>query len=119
VRALEPLGFEIVLPEMLTLREQLALFGEADWIVAVHGAGLANTLFAPRGTKVLEFITAEPRYISTSFYSICCALDHRYGNICVSYPQPRTPPISELRRREDWIVPVEHMMNAIRLLEGS
>jgi hypothetical protein len=117
IRALQPLGFEAVFPEALTFREQVALFGEAQWIVAIHGAGLANTILAPRGTKVLEFITAEPQYISTSFYSICCALGHAYGNICVTYPQPRVPAISELRRREDWIVPVEHMLAALKKID--
>jgi capsular polysaccharide biosynthesis protein len=119
IAALQPLGFDVVLPESLTFREQADLFGQAGWIVAVHGAGLANTMLAPRGTRVLEFITAEPEYISTSFYSICCALGHAYGNICVEYPQPRAPAVSELRRREDWVVPVAHMLDAFRLLEKA
>jgi hypothetical protein len=39
--------------------EQVLRFGNADVIVAVHGAGLANLLFARPGTAVIELFPAD------------------------------------------------------------
>ena len=40
--------------EAYSIPEQVRLFREAEWIVAPHGAGLTNLLFAPRSVRVLE-----------------------------------------------------------------
>ena len=47
-------GFEIVHLEDMPIVAQMELFGNADYIVAAHGAGLANLLFCAPGTRVLE-----------------------------------------------------------------
>jgi hypothetical protein len=51
---LAPQGFVSVYPEDLTQAEQIALFAGARFVVAPHGAGLANLLFCQAGTRVLE-----------------------------------------------------------------
>jgi capsular polysaccharide biosynthesis protein len=53
-RALRPLGFETVVPGKMTVREQVRAFSGADVIVAVHGAGFTNLLYAPADVKVVE-----------------------------------------------------------------
>lgn len=50
----EKQGFSIVQSESLTFREQVELFSRAGVIAGLHGAGLTNGVFAPRGTKILE-----------------------------------------------------------------
>lgn len=52
--ALAARGFTIVKPEALSVRDQIALFHQADLIVAPAGAALANVLFCRPGTKVIE-----------------------------------------------------------------
>ena len=52
--ALAARGFTIVKPETLSVREQVALFHQADVIVAPAGAALANVLFCRPGAKVIE-----------------------------------------------------------------
>lgn len=47
-------GFTIVKPETLSVREQVALFHQAEVIVAPAGAALANVLFCRPGAKVVE-----------------------------------------------------------------
>jgi hypothetical protein len=47
-------GFEIVSPGEMSVSEQIALFAEAEHIVAPHGAALANIVFAPPGASLLE-----------------------------------------------------------------
>ena len=55
----ERLNFSKVHLENLNISEQIALFNNADFIVAPHGAGLSNLLFARAGTKVLEISPAQ------------------------------------------------------------
>ncbi|MDP8916483.1 MAG: glycosyltransferase 61 family protein, partial [Pseudomonadota bacterium] len=51
--AASDLGFDVVRPETLPWREQLALFAGAGIIAGEFGSGLHNTLFSPRGAKVV------------------------------------------------------------------
>jgi len=53
---LQSLGFVPIMVERYSVSEQIALFGHAETIVAPHGAGLANLLFAQRGCQVLELL---------------------------------------------------------------
>jgi capsular polysaccharide biosynthesis protein len=48
-------GFSVHELEGMTPRAQMQLFQNADFVVAPHGAGLANLLFCAPGTKVIEF----------------------------------------------------------------
>ncbi len=45
-------GFEVVRPDGMSLADQVRLFAEAAVVVGLHGAGLTNVLFAPRGRLV-------------------------------------------------------------------
>ncbi|GAN60311.1 hypothetical protein ACI01nite_06170 [Acetobacter cibinongensis] len=47
-------GFEKVFLEKLDFESQLALFRQAEAIIAPHGAGLANLVFIQPGVKVIE-----------------------------------------------------------------
>jgi hypothetical protein len=47
-------GFSFHEMEGLTPREQIQLFRNAEFVVAPHGAGMANLLFCEPGTKVIE-----------------------------------------------------------------
>lgn len=70
-------GFETWVPENLpTLRDQVALFAEAEAIVSVHGAGLTNMLFAPAGTTILEMF--EPEYTNHCYWNLSNSLGHKY-----------------------------------------
>ena len=47
-------GFEPVRAETLDFDRQIALFAGAEVVLAVHGAGCTNMLFAPRGACLIE-----------------------------------------------------------------
>ena len=53
-RELRKLGYEVVVAETLDLAEQIRLFSSARGIVALHGAGLSNMIWAPPGCTILE-----------------------------------------------------------------
>jgi hypothetical protein len=55
--AVEPLllkyGFEPVMLEDLSVTEQIRLFSQAEAVIGVHGAGLANMIFCPSDCRML------------------------------------------------------------------
>jgi hypothetical protein len=59
---LQERGFEVVALETLPLRKQVRRFAEAEVIVAQHGAGLVNLLFA-QAPRVLEVCSDADRQI--------------------------------------------------------
>jgi hypothetical protein len=52
--AMESLGFTVHEMRDLSTRQQLALFASATFVLAPHGADLANIIFCAPGTKVIE-----------------------------------------------------------------
>ena len=54
--ALEKKGFAFILMEDFSLADQIDMFRNAEVIVAVHGAALANLAFSPPNTKVVDLI---------------------------------------------------------------
>jgi len=66
---LRPMGFETYMLSNLSFAEKRALFSQARVIVSPIGAGLANVVFAPVGTPLLElmprnFVMPEHRDIA-------------------------------------------------------
>lgn len=49
-----PLGFEVLVCEEMAPAEQVKAFSQAHTIVAPHGAGLTNLIFAPEGCRIFE-----------------------------------------------------------------
>ena len=62
---LQSLGFVCVDPGDLAFDEQVALFAGARVVVGVHGAALANLVFARRGTLFVELYTT----VQQAFYA--------------------------------------------------
>jgi capsular polysaccharide biosynthesis protein len=73
---LKRLGFEIVRAEELSFADQVRVFSECSVVLAPHGAGLTNILFAPDGCRVLEI--HSPDYTRFHFWMMACTLGHSY-----------------------------------------
>jgi tetratricopeptide (TPR) repeat protein/capsular polysaccharide biosynthesis protein len=88
VEVLEQSGFVSILPESMSLAEQIAHFERAEVIVAAHGSGLTNTIFSRKGTKVIELMS--PHYISHYYWGISqyLQLEHYFlaGEAFECYP---------------------------------
>jgi hypothetical protein len=76
---LERYGFETFCTEMLTLDEEGELFANADVVVAVHGAGLANLLFCHPGCVVVELFAH--RYRSPWMVEVSAVRGITYSNV--------------------------------------
>jgi len=70
-------GFEIVYLEDLSVKEQAMLFRRASAVLAPHGAGLSNLVFAPATTKVLEIF--PERYVNVCYWAIACLINMPYS----------------------------------------
>jgi hypothetical protein len=68
-------GFEVVELESLTVADQIELFSDARAVIGVHGAGLANILFATR-PAVLELF--QPGFFNACYFTLAGAGDCDY-----------------------------------------
>lgn len=59
IAAFEARGFQPILAERLSFREQVELFATAEIIAGVHGAGLTNALHAPEQSWLIEVVNAS------------------------------------------------------------
>jgi capsular polysaccharide biosynthesis protein len=88
LEVLSQFGFVSILPESMSLVEQIAYFEGAEVIVAAHGSGLTNTIFCHPGTKVIELVS--PHYISHYYWgsSQYLKLEHYFlaGEAFECYP---------------------------------
>jgi len=75
--ALEPYGFLAVQAENLSMTEQAGCVGSARFILAPHGAALANMVFAPPGTGIVELF--HPRHKNRCYENLAAVCGHRYA----------------------------------------
>lgn len=71
-------GFQAIFLEEMSVLEQVAVFANAEVIVAPHGSGLTNLAFCSPNTKVIELFS--PNYIRTDYWMISqqLQLQHYY-----------------------------------------
>jgi capsular polysaccharide biosynthesis protein len=107
IAALRRLGVMPVRLEGLSFATQVALFRHAELVVAPHGAGLANLVFAPPGCAVVELVMdAYPHW---AFRRLAALGGLRYD--CVIGRAPPAPPGTWLHGRS-WQVPVTYVQAA-------
>lgn len=71
-------GYEIVHAENLTFLQQVQTFAAAKAVIAVHGAGMSNIVFARPGTRVLELGSLLHNNDSFSTLAANCDLDYHH-----------------------------------------
>jgi FkbM family methyltransferase len=77
------MGFENIVPDELSVRQQLETFLGAEMVVGAHGAGLANIVVCRPGTKVLELMPAHgqmPEY----YKNLAEGCGHRFVRLNMS-----------------------------------
>lgn len=76
IKILSQFGFRQVFLESMSIAQQALLFASAKYIVAPHGAGLANLAFCQPGTKVLEIF--PPNYLLLDYWVLSNQLRLNY-----------------------------------------
>ena len=74
---LQTRGFEVVCPGQLSFAQQIALFRNADIVVAAHGAGVTNMLFAPPTATLIELF--GDNYVNGCFWAMANTIGQRYA----------------------------------------
>jgi hypothetical protein len=118
VPILKSFKFESYETQGMPLADQVKLFSGAECVVSIHGAGLANLLFAPPNTRVVEFMSPYPAYTNTCYYSLCSALGLRYAVIFGKHPDPIPEGGVSRRWREDLIVTPDVLEETLSMLLG-
>ena len=111
-------GFETVMPEELTFLQQVSLFSDAEIVVAPHGAGLANCVFAPRSCKVIEMVgTLTDSWLKPGmiFEAMFAALGQRHRRV-VGDGLWRDVPQGSLVLYEPYSMPPERIRAALASL---
>ena len=108
IEALKPLGFATYILEEMSYIEQVKLFAQAKVIVAPHGAGLTNLIFADNPI-ILELFGA---YIGREFANLARGMGFKYG--CFGCPPPR----GEVRQKDgDLMVNVKELLDLLVKME--
>lgn len=81
ISILEKYGFQKYYLENLEIHEQIELFHDAEFVIAAHGAGLANMIFS-QNIKVLELHPMPA--ILPHYYFLSKSLNHTYMFWCGS-----------------------------------
>jgi len=76
---LQQIGFAVVQLEHLTVSKQAKLFSAAEIIVAPHGAGLANVVFATPGACVIELF--HPDNVNQLYAELAANLGLNYDRV--------------------------------------
>ncbi|MEL6476489.1 MAG: glycosyltransferase family 61 protein [Pseudomonadota bacterium] len=94
---LEAHGFETLVASDANHPDQIARFSAAEVIVAVHGAGLANLLFAPEGARVIEIFPGN--FVKSTYWWMARRLGLQYRAVIGGpgdYDQRFEAPLADL-----------------------
>ncbi len=72
-------GFAEYLAEEHSVAETAEVFSESEFIVGVHGSGLSNLAFSPRGVKVIDIVS--PNHLDPYYWNIANIRNGRYGYV--------------------------------------
>lgn len=81
-------GFKCLTLSNYSFYEQAIIFNNAKIIIGLHGAGLANILFAKKNTKIIELTTGEwpnmyyklSKCLKLNYKKVLCYKEHKKSN---------------------------------------
>lgn len=80
---LKKMGFVNLNLRDLSIRDQIAIFRKANFIIGPHGAGLVNLIFCQsNNVKLLEIFPSD--FISAHYYWLSSVLGIKHGSFCGS-----------------------------------
>ena len=86
-------GFKSVRLEALSFHEQVEIFARAEFVAGPHGAGFANLVFAPAGTRVIELF--HPKHHIKLYEDLATICEMRYQSVFGTAPSEPSPAMSE------------------------
>jgi capsular polysaccharide biosynthesis protein len=77
VELVKKYGFTVICFEESTWNEQVELMSSCSMLIGIHGAGLTNILFMPKGASVLELRRKDDSH-NNCYFSLASALELNY-----------------------------------------
>jgi capsular polysaccharide biosynthesis protein len=115
---LRSMGFEEYIAEDHSIVETAADFAQAEWVIGLHGGGLANLAFASPGTKVIEFL--PPNHLDPLFWILSNIRQCKHAYLFGEGERP--PEDSDLvssKSDDDVVVSPERLVRLMALLDRS
>ncbi len=115
MEVLQKFGFEIVAPESLSFRQQVALFNGAKIIISPHGAGLTNIVFCEPKTTIVEIFA--PGYMMQYYWIIANIANLNYYYITgIGLPDPYLQKLAYPNpQMEDICVNISYLLEVLKL----
>jgi capsular polysaccharide biosynthesis protein len=107
-RLLQQAGFERLVMEDLSLKEQITCMQDVSVLVAPHGAGLANMMFCAPETHVVEI--ADSGFPNPNFYTLASAMKLHYWLIQAQGVGSKHPSVRDMH------VPLRKVEETLRRL---
>jgi capsular polysaccharide biosynthesis protein len=103
---LSKLGFETIVIEEMTARQQIDLFKQALWVVAPNGSALLNLIFADPTVKLV--VLTQPNLFNWgTFHGPMASLGYRSVCVCGDYA------VAKDQKHSDYRVPVRLIRQAL------
>lgn len=109
-------GFKAINASLLSFREQVALFGQAETIIGMHGGGLTNSLYS-RGAQVLE-IASIGHGLRPDFFPFVRAAGGRLSLLGLESISPENDVSVPLGRLEYWLTTSKPETNEAFVFRG-
>ncbi|MEM0966371.1 MAG: glycosyltransferase family 61 protein [Verrucomicrobiota bacterium] len=110
IKRLEDHGVKTYCLAGLSVKEQISIFHNARQIIAPHGAGLVNLLFASSGTSVLELFPEKLHLGCTCYWSISNCLGLKYSYAVCDSQNPISP-------NSDFVVSINSILAWLSMAE--
>jgi capsular polysaccharide biosynthesis protein len=112
---LRPLGFRMIVPGRSSVAEQIKAFSGARLIVGVHGAALANIVFAPDRAAIVE-INSSSMAMMDDYRRIARAVGQRMATVTSqTYADPHQP----VHVNSSYLVDVEAVLRRVEKFMAS
>ena len=102
------IGWAVIYPEQLSLREQANLFSRASFIVADDGSALHNSIYCNAGTKLLCLDFSRQNMLHASFSSV---LEHKLAYL-------NCDEVVKESGVMQWVMPIGKLREAINLMSS-
>lgn len=109
-------GFQDVQCENMTFEQQINLFSGAQVVVAPHGAGLTNIMFAPDNTKVLEL--RSPKHFGICYWRLCNHLNLPYYSLLGEGAFPQNSKDLTREINSDMEIDVKKLEEMLNMMAG-
>lgn len=104
-------GFYLIECEKLTFKDQVKTFYNAEVVVAPHGAGNTNLLFAKDNAKFLEL--RSPKYFGRTYYYLCNHLGFDYYSLYGKGKIPTTPEEAGASLQSNMNIDIERLRKSL------